>query len=162
MLLVLKRVEDYITPENGRTRPQFLCQCDCGNQKVIQKDSLMNGTISCGCLNSRGEREIAEYLREHKIKYEIQYGFPDLVGGLPLKFDFAIFDKNDKLIALVEYQGEQHFEIVDFFGGEKKFERQQMNDEMKRSYCKNKGIPLIEIPYWENIDKYLAPFTERN
>ena len=162
MLLVLKRVEDYITPENGRTRPQFLCQCDCGNQKVIQKDSLMNGTISCGCLNSRGEREISEYLREHKIKYEIQYGFPDLVGGLPLKFDFAIFDKNDKLIALIEYQGEQHFEIVDFFGGEKKFERQQMNDERKRSYCKNKGIPLIEIPYWENIDKYLSQFTERN
>ena len=101
-------------------------------------------------------------MREHKIKYEIQYGFPDLVGGLPLKFDFAIFDKNDKLIALIEYQGEQHFEIVDFFGGEKKFERQQMNDERKRSYCKNKGIPLIEIPYWENIDKYLSQFTERN
>ena len=67
-----------------------------------------------------------------------------------------------KLIALIEYQGEQHFEIVDFFGGAKKFERQQMNDERKRSYCKNKRIPLIEIPYWENIDKYLSQFTERN
>lgn len=91
-------------------------------------------------------------MREHKIKYEIQYGFPDLVGGLPLKFDFAIFDKNDKLLALVEYQGEQHFEIVDFFGGEKKFERQQMNDEMKRSYCKNTQKIAYEI--WDWIRKF--------
>lgn len=158
MLLVLKRVEDYVSPENGRARPQFLCQCDCGNQKIIQKDSLMNGTISCGCLNSRGEREIAEYLRKHHIQYKIQYGFSDLVGELPLKFDFAIFDKNEKLIALVEYQGEQHFEAVKFFGGEKKFERQQENDETKRRYCKSKNIRLIEIPYWENIDKYLEQF----
>ena len=136
MLLVLRRVEDYITSENGRARPQFLCQCDCGNQKIIQKDSLMNGTISCGCLNSRGEREIAEFLRKHNIRYEIQYGFPDLVGGLPLKFDFALFNENEELVALVEYQGEQHFEAVEFLVVKKKFERQRVNDEMKRSYCK--------------------------
>ncbi len=40
--------------------------------------------------------------------------FPDLVGGLPLKFDFALFNENEELVALVEYQGEQHFEAVEF------------------------------------------------
>lgn len=157
MLLVLKRVEDHITTENGRTRPQFLCKCDCGNFKIIQKDSLMNGTSSCGCLNSQGERKIAECLREHNIKFEIQYGFPDLKNGL-LKFDFAILDSSESLTALIEYQGEQHFQPIEFFGGKEKFDMQQYNDELKRVYCANKGIPLIEIPYWEDIEKYLKDF----
>lgn len=156
MLTVIKRVEDYISPDNGRARPQFLCQCECGNQKVIQKDSLMNGTISCGCINSRGEREIAEFLRTNNIKFKIQYGFPDLVGELPLKFDFAIFNNENKLIALIEYQGEQHFEPIKFFGGDKKFDRQQLNDNAKREYCKNKNINLIEIPYWGKVEDYLS------
>jgi hypothetical protein len=34
---------------------QWLCQCDCGNQKVIVGSSLRRGTQSCGCLH----REIA-------------------------------------------------------------------------------------------------------
>ncbi len=79
-----------------------------------------------------------------------------------MKFDFALFDENEELVALVEYQGEQHFEAVEFFGGEKKFERQRVNDEIKRSYCKNKGIQLIEIPYWESVDKYLESFIKIN
>ena len=113
-------------------------------------------------MNSRGEREIAEYMRKHKIRYEIQYGFNDLVSGSPLKFDFAIFDNSNKLIALIEYQGEQHFKSVDFFGGEKKFARELMNDKLKRIYCKNKGIKLIEIPYWDSVEKYLGPFVVKN
>src|SRR5690606_3200876 len=28
----------------------FLCKCDCGNEKIIKKSSLMSGaTTSCGC-----------------------------------------------------------------------------------------------------------------
>lgn len=96
-------------------------------------------------------------MREHNIKFKIQYGFPDLKKGL-LKFDFAILDSSESLIALIEYQGEQHFQPIEFFGGKKKFEMQQYNDELKRVYCANKGIPLIEIPYWEDIGKYLKDF----
>lgn len=43
-LTVLERV----TPP-GQTI-KYLCQCDCGNQKIIRGDSLRNGrTTSCGC-----------------------------------------------------------------------------------------------------------------
>lgn len=159
MLTVLHRVEDYVATDIGRARPQFLCQCDCGNRKVIQKDSLMNGTISCGCINSRGEREIAEYLRKHGVRFKIQYGFPDLIGGLPLKFDFAIFNEDEKLVALIEYQGEQHYQAIDFFGGQQKFERQKENDDFKLNYCKKNGIKLVEIPYWDDVEKYLYEFA---
>lgn len=156
MLTVLRRVEDHISLDNQRARVQYLCRCDCGNEKIILGDSLYNGTISCGCINSKGERDIANYLREKKIPFKIQYTFPGLVGQYLLKFDFAVFDNNDNLIALIEYQGEQHYGPVDFFGGTSKFKKQQEYDKRKRSFCKDNNINLIEVPYWiESISTFL-------
>lgn len=65
-----------------------------------------------------------------------------------LKFDFAIFEL-DNLICLIECQGEQHYNPVDHFGGEKQFLRQQSYDNKKREYCKQHNLRLIEIPYWD-------------
>ena len=48
----------------------------------------------------------------------------------PLRFDFGIY-KEEKLIALIECQGEQHFMPVEEFGGERRFAIQQRNDEEK-------------------------------
>lgn len=50
-LIVLKQVDDHVDP-NGRRRPQWLCQCDCGSDPIIVLgDSLKGGhTKSCGCL----------------------------------------------------------------------------------------------------------------
>lgn len=148
MLTVVKRVEDHVSPDNMRARVQYLCHCDCGNDKVILGDSLYNGTISCGCINSKGEREIAEYLRDKNMPFKIQYTFPNLMGHYMLKFDFAVFDSSEKLVAVIEYQGEQHYEPVAFFGGETKFEKQLEYDKKKRTYCQENNIRLIEIPYW--------------
>ncbi len=36
----------------GATRKQYLCQCDCGNKKIIDSGNLKGGdTKSCGCLH---------------------------------------------------------------------------------------------------------------
>lgn len=51
-LVVISRAEDYITPGNGRHRPQWYCQCDCGTKTVVRSTCLKSGvTKSCGCLN---------------------------------------------------------------------------------------------------------------
>lgn len=42
-------VERSSNDKHGKT--QWLCKCDCGNEKVIRGDSLRGGTISCGCYN---------------------------------------------------------------------------------------------------------------
>ena len=63
-----------------------------------------------------------------------------------MKFDFAIFD-GQNLRALIEYDGIQHFKIVEKWGGEEKLKTQQERDKRKDEYCKKKGIPLIRIPY---------------
>jgi hypothetical protein len=57
----------------------------------------------------------------------------------------------------IEYQGEQHYKAVEFFGGKDQFKTQQKLDKIKRDYCKNNNIKLLEIPYWDfnNIEQIL-------
>jgi len=45
----------------------------------------------------------------------------------------------------VEFQGEQHFRPIEFFGGEEGFRRGQDRDEAKRWYCEQAGCHLIEV-----------------
>ena len=51
----------------------------------------------------------------------------------------------------IEYQGKQHFEPVDYFGGIDNFERQQERDELKAIRSKENGVRLVYVNYWEDI-----------
>lgn len=49
-LVVVEQADDYVTP-SGKKYPRYLCQCDCGKTKLIDKNNLLKGkTLSCGCL----------------------------------------------------------------------------------------------------------------
>ena len=100
---------------------------------------------------SRGEIKIEEILQLAGLVLEEEYIFPDLVSssGRPLRFDFAVFDDNNDLDFLIEYQGIQHNEAKSKFGGFAGLRKQQYNDMKKREYCKKHQIPLIIIPYWD-------------
>jgi len=58
-----------------------------------------------------------------------------------------------------EYQGKQHLEPVDFFGGEESFEDVTNRDRLKAQKCKANGVILIQWLYTEPIDR--ATLTER-
>jgi hypothetical protein len=48
-LVVVERVDDYISPK-GDPYSQWLCKCDCGNDKVVLGNTLRREQIkSCGC-----------------------------------------------------------------------------------------------------------------
>lgn len=51
----------------------------------------------------------------------------------------------------IEYQGRQHYEPIEHFGGEEHFKHQQENDVKKKALCKTHGITLIEWSYMEDI-----------
>ena len=64
-----------------------------------------------------------------------------------------VFVCNEKIA--FEYQGKQHFEPVEYFGGEQHFVKQRENDEKKRMLCEKNGITLIYVNYWEDVTKDL-------
>lgn len=145
MLTVIKELD-----RSQYKRRTYLCKCDCGNEITVDGASLTTGhTLSCGCMTrSKGEFIIQEILDECNIKYINQYKFDDCRHERRLPFDFYLPENN----VCIEYQGKQHFQIVDYFGGEQGFEERQRNDLIKKKYCENNNIPLIEINYGETRD----------
>jgi len=63
-----------------------------------------------------------------------------------------------------EYQGKQHYEAIEFFGGEDSFEKRKLLDELKASKCKSNDVALIHWKYDEpiTIDVLNAKLTAMN
>lgn len=53
----------------------------------------------------------------------------------------------------IEYQGRQHYEPVDFFGGEEAFRHRVELDQRKRQLCQENGTKLIEWEYTTELSK---------
>ena len=54
---------------------------------------------------------------------------------------------------MIEVDGKQHYEAIDFFGGEKNLKYNQLHDKIKSDYCKNNNLPLIRISYLDFKDE---------
>lgn len=128
----------------------------CGYEWNVHPRSLLNRQGCPKCKASKGESEVRRVLIDLNIGYVEQYKFDECRNINPLPFDFAVFD-SDNLVCLIEYQGEQHYQSIDFFGGNNGFEIRRKRDSIKRQYCRKNKIPLIEIPYTEkDIEGYLS------
>lgn len=102
---------------------------------------------------SKGAEKILKLLRSMGYLVIPEYEFVDLKGknGRPLRFDFAVINpRHNTVSALVEYDGEMHFQQVKFFQHtQSDFKRAQGRDRKKNKYALLHGIPLYRIPYWE-------------
>lgn len=106
----------------------------------------------CRCTHcnriSNGEQKIMDYLNKFNIKFIHDKGyFKDLLtkNNKPLRPDFIIEDKK----IWIEFDGGQHYKIVDYFGGLMELINIKYKDEMKNKYSKENGWKLIRIPYWD-------------
>lgn len=138
------------------------CRCGiCGNLFTALPAKVNNGHItSCGCrIQSSGEEYIAYVLKEFNINFIPQYKFDDCKFKYVLRFDFAII-KNDKILGLIEYDGKQHFEPIDFFGGVDGFKESKERDQIKNTYCNLHDIPLLRLPYTLSTDEIKTKIYE--
>lgn len=93
----------------------WLCQCDCGNTFVASAEYLQSGHVnSCGCkkIGSRGEEKIKQIFNNNNIHYTMQYTFEDCRNpktNYLYRYDFAILDRTNQPIHLIEFDGIQHF-----------------------------------------------------
>lgn len=138
--------------ENRYNANVWKCLCECGNITFATTSDLKSLHIkSCGCLHSYYEMLIASFLRNNNIFFKQEYVFKDLLNNQTnsyLKFDFAIFDKNNNLLGLIEYNGEQHYDKSSSWYSEEYLKR----DEQKINYCYINNIPLLILN--KNIFSY--------
>ena len=116
------------------------------------------------CKSSRGETLIRSKLSTMGVLFKEQYRFSDCKNKRPLPFDFAIIDSKQKVLGLIEYDGEQHFMPGKFNGViVNKQEYINKNDLIKSDYCSFNSIPLLRVAFFElsGLDCSLPPFITR-
>lgn len=127
----------------------------CGNIYEVTPNNFLQGYRCPYCNSPKGETIITKLLDTLNINYEYQKTFEDLKDKSYLSYDFYIPNRN----ILIEYQGIQHYQPIDHFGGNDRFTVQQKHDQMKLEYAKDHGYNLITVPYTEDtfskIKKYL-------
>ena len=158
---------DYSEVEyvNAHTKVKIFCN-KC--KKYFYQTPAAHLVSANGCPNcksSKGEKYIEIFLRNNKIDYITQKKFNDCRDNRPLPFDFYLLNYN----TCIEFQGKQHYEEgFEFFKyvykdknkAKKAFEKVKYHDAIKKQYCLDHNIGLLEIRYDENVDEKLIDFLK--
>lgn len=89
--------------------------------------------------------------KDYAVIYQHRPFFLRSSNGGQMSYDVFI----SKLNIAIEYQGQQHFEPIDFFGGEMAFEELKKRDVEKAFLSTQNGVKLVYINYWEEISPQL-------
>lgn len=141
-----RKIINYEKIKNGHYYYKVKCLL-CGHEYAITAYNLSH-TQSCGCIRSKGEFYIQSILSDNNINFIKEYCFPNSL----LRYDFAILNKDNKVIRLIEFDGEQHFiNKINSKGWNtlEKYQYTHNNDIQKNKLACNNNIPLVRIPYWE-------------
>ena len=140
--------EDY-----GKLHDKYLFECNNKHKYQATLSDFQQGCRCPVCNLYKGEEKVKLILEKYNIDYIAQYKFDDCKFYHRLPFDFYLPEYN----VCIEYDGKQHFQFVNTWGGYDEFVNRKIRDTIKNEYCKNNGIKLIRIPYWEfdNIENIL-------
>lgn len=142
---------DYSQTKYVTSRTEIKIICPTHGEFKTKPNWHLNGRGCPICNTSKGEIKINKYLSENGLDFIQQHKFDDCVNKNKLPFDFYL----PKLNLLIEFDGKQHFEPIEFFGGLKHLKETQHNDRIKNKYCEDKNIKLIRIRYDENVTEKL-------
>jgi rubrerythrin len=120
----------------------------CGHIWKAKPNNILIGKDCPNCCAGKSERLIRDFLKQfygpehlfhHKRRYITEKDF--------VVVDFLILPN-----IIIEYNGEQHYNLVRFGGisidrAKNNLERQQNRDAKLREYCKQNNYKLLEIPY---------------
>lgn len=134
----------------------------CKYEYMVKPHNFLSGFRCPKCSKSKGEKRIYDLLNKLNVNFQIEFTFDDCKHIKRLPFDFAIFNELNELLGLIEFDGKQHYEPIEWFGGEEGFELTKQRDEIKNKYCQENSINLLRIPYWEcdNIEYLIEGYLD--
>lgn len=144
---------EYVEKYNGMHN-KVLIKHKCGFIWGITPNNIKlgKGCPKCNKAKSKGEQKIEQFLINNNIKYIAQFPIDILEHKLSIDFYLPDFD------LYIEYNGEQHYHPVNFFGGQEKFEKQIALDNLKKKKLKEKLLIISYLDY-DNIEDILRSST---
>lgn len=165
-----KLVEEWHPTKNNNFTPKNVVsgsskkawwQCSiCSHEWYCIIKDRANGSNCPICNESKGEKTISNILEKNSIHYEREKTFIGCKNKTLLPFDFYLPSEN----ILIEFDGVQHQQPIELFGGEKIFQETQIRDAIKTKFAKENNITLLRIPYTEfnNIENIIISFIRNN
>lgn len=149
--ILLSKEEEYKNKDS-----KLLYLCDKGHKNITNWSNFNSGCRCPKCNSPKGERKIIKYLESNNISFIHD---KNIWNENDLRPDFYLPSYN----LVIEFDGIQHFEPVEHFGGEKNFQITQKRDRDKNEYCKKNNINILRIPYWEfdNIENIICQEIEK-
>jgi hypothetical protein len=115
-----------------------------------------HGCRRCGVTISKGESRITELLLEKNVLFLEQYKFIGMENKRGLRCDFYLSEYN----IVIEFNGRQHYESIEFFGGLEGFKLTQYRDGLKQKYCQENDINFEIIKHDESVEDRLKNILE--
>lgn len=154
----IKRLENII---NAITPIRWKClvpNCNC-IWKARPTDITNLRQLGCpNCSLGKSEKHIKALIKKH-INYDYLEPHKTFRFNSRKYYPDFYLEINSKKI-IIEYNGRQHYEPVEFGGISKKrsyenYVIQKNRDIQVRKYCKENNICLLEIPYYWKEDKII-------
>jgi hypothetical protein len=150
---------DYSLVDYTSNKNNVIIICKKHGKFLQSPNSHLMGRGCPICNESQGEKKISDILDNFQIKYIREYKINN--SNNSLRLDFFIPQYNIG----IEYNGRQHYEIVEKFGGKKEFLKTIERDKRKIKICEEKNIKLLIIPYKinkiEDIKNEIVDFLEK-
>ena len=146
-LLLKNKDVEIIGNEYKNEDEKIECRCKVNKEHLWKATphNLLKGSGCPYCKKSKGEERIKQELINRNIIFKEEYEFDDCIYRKTLPFDFYLPQYN----ICIEYDGQQHYQIIETFGGLDRFIDQKIRDTIKNIYCQQNNIKLIRIPYWD-------------
>lgn len=129
---------------NLSTKIKIICNIHGTFEQTPQWHRAGNGCPVCN--ESKGEKEIAEWMKTNNIEFIREKSIPQFN---PLKkFDFFL----PKFNVYIEYDGIQHFKPK---FGNNAFEKQRENDLKRNKWCQQNNVNLLLISYLDCVETKL-------
>lgn len=141
---VHNRSYSYSRVKLVNSKTHIIIKCKTHGEFSQSPHHHLTGQGCPGCKKSIGENLISNFLLQHNIKFQSEYPLvKNKESNRWLRSDFFIEEHN----MVIEFDGIQHFQPVELFGGEDNLKITQKRDQLKDKHCKKHNIPFIRFRF---------------
>lgn len=129
----------------------YICDCACeGKYSHIERYSYLK-PVNKWISEELVYNLVKKLYKNYKVIYQHRPFFLRSDKGGQMSYDVFIVGLN----IAIEYQGKQHFEPVEFFGGAENYTQTVARDKLKQQLSEQNSIKIVYINYWEDINEEL-------
>jgi len=130
--------------EKSTVKVEWKC-LDCDSIWHASPSNVIRKT-GCPYCFTKNEKKVKKIIEKYKSNFKF-YQNHFCIHDCNRKYIVDFYFKQNDGEYIIEYDGIQHFQPIDFFGGKTAFNKQVRRDKFLNEYCQKNMIKLLRLPY---------------